>query len=68
VTCGLLKIPVSCVDPDGSVNGGKNDDNNNNNNNNLFQYCDMTNFTYNSSRHYILLRECIYSVFMLIHF
>jgi hypothetical protein len=34
----------------------------------LFQYCHMTTFTYNNSSHYILLTECIYSVFMLIHF
>jgi hypothetical protein len=33
VTCGLLMIPVSCVDPDGSANRGKNDDDDNNNNN-----------------------------------
>jgi hypothetical protein len=33
-------IPVSCVDPDGSANEGKNnddDDDDNNNNNDLFQ-------------------------------
>jgi hypothetical protein len=47
------------------MNGGKTDDDsgigrdNNNNNNNLFQYCHMKNFTYNSSSHYILLRESV---------
>jgi hypothetical protein len=30
-------------------------------------YSHMNDSIYNSSSHYILLRECIYSVFMLIH-
>jgi hypothetical protein len=56
VTCSLLAIPVSCVDPDGSVNEGKN--------NYIIMiyfnlqspYCHMNNSIYNSSSHYKLLR------------
>jgi hypothetical protein len=44
------------------VNGGIKDDDSGSgrdNNNNLLQYCHMKNFTYNSSNHYILLRESV---------
>jgi hypothetical protein len=47
------------TDDDSGSGGDDDDDDNNNNNNNLFQYCHMKNFTYNSSSHYILLRESV---------
>jgi hypothetical protein len=42
---------------DDDSGSGRDNNNNDNNNNNLLQYCHMKNITYNSSSHYILLRE-----------